>query len=112
MTNKLLTACEKGHYETSFFVATGLQDGLARILYAAEKGHWPGIFDLGEYREYYYRFGYPDLTSFLDPKDLEPLRIAVLQLIEKLENHLRTEGVSLNKFDSVAEFESFYMNMD
>lgn len=110
MLNKLLTACEKGHYETAFFVATGVQDGLARILYAAEKGRWPGIFDLGEYREFYHRFGFPDLTALLDPKDLEPLRIAVLQLIEKLENHLRTEGVSLNQFGSVTEFESFYIN--
>jgi hypothetical protein len=37
MMNKLLTACENGHYETAFFVAIGVQDGLARILYAAEK---------------------------------------------------------------------------
>lgn len=110
MLNKLLTACEKGHYETAFFVATGVQDGLARILYAAEKGRWPGIFDLGEYREYYHRFSYPDLTALLDPEDFEPLRIAVLQLIEQLENHLRTEGVSLNQFDSVADFESFYVS--
>lgn len=110
MLNKLLTACEKGHYETAFFVAIGVQDGLARILYAAEQGHWPGIFDLGEYREIYYRFGYPDLAALLDPKDFEPLRMAVLQLIEKLENHLRSEGVTLNQFDSVAEFESFYIN--
>lgn len=83
MLNKLLTACEKGHYETAFFVAIGVQDGLARILYAAEQGRWPGMFDLGEYREIYYRFGYPDLTALLDPNDFEPLRIAVLQLIEK-----------------------------
>ncbi|GIO92378.1 MULTISPECIES: hypothetical protein [Paenibacillus] len=110
MLNKLLTACEKGHYETAFFVAAGIQDSLARMLYAAETGRWPGMFDLGEYREIYHRFGYPDLTALLDPKDFEPLRIAVLQMIEQLENHLRIEGVALNQFDSVAEFESFYVN--
>lgn len=110
MMNKLLTACERGHYETAFFVAIGLQDGLARILYAAEKGRWPGVVDLGEYREFYVRYGYPDLVALLDPTDFEPLRLAVLQLIEKLENHLRIEDVSLNQFDSVAEFESFYIN--
>lgn len=110
MVNKLLTACEKGHYETAFFVAIGIQDGLARILYAAEKGRWPGILDLGEHREYYFRYGYPNLVELLDPTDFEPLRLAVLQLIEKLENHLKAEGVSLNRFDSVAEFESFYIN--
>lgn len=110
MMNKLLTACEKGHYETAFFVTIGVQDGLSRILYAAEKGHWPGIVDMGEHREIYDLYGYPDLIALLDPKDFEPLRLAVLQLIEKLENHLKTEGVSLNQFDSVAEFESFYVN--
>lgn len=110
MVNKLLTACEKGHYETAFFVAIGIQDGLARILYAAEKGRWPGILDLGEHREYYFRYGYPNLVALLNPTDFEPLRLAVLQLIEKLENHLKAEGVSLNRFDSVAEFESFYIN--
>ncbi|CAG7646844.1 hypothetical protein PAESOLCIP111_05254 [Paenibacillus solanacearum] len=110
MLNKLLTACEKGHYETAFFVASGVQDGLARILYAAEKGRWPGKVDLGEHRAFYIRHGYPDLVALLDPTDFEPLRLAVLHLIEKLEHHLRTEGVVLNLFDSVAEFESFYMN--
>lgn len=109
MMNKLLTACEKGHYETAFFAAIGIQDGLARFLYAAEKGRWPGV-DLGEHREFYVRYGYPDLVALLDPTDFEPLRLAVLQLIEKLENHLKTEGVSLNQFDSIVEFESFYKN--
>jgi len=110
MMNKLLTACEKGHYETAFFAAVGIQDGLARILYAAEKGRWPGNADLGEHREFYVRYGYPDLVALLNPTNFEPLRLAVLQLIEKLENHLRAEGVSLNQFGSVAEFESFYVN--
>jgi predicted nucleotidyltransferase len=108
MLNKLLTACEKGHYETAFFVTIGVQDGLARILYAAERGHWPGLFDLGEYREFYNRFGYPDLIALLDPTDFKPLRLAILQVIEMLENHIRSEGVPLNQFDSVAEFESFF----
>ncbi|QOS80513.1 hypothetical protein JNUCC31_06295 [Paenibacillus sp. JNUCC31] len=110
MMNKLLTACEKGHYETAFFVAVGLQNGLSRILYAAEKGRWPGSIDLGEHREFYVNYGYPDLVALLDPTDFEPLRLAVLQLIDKLENQLEREGVSINQFDSVAEFESFYIN--
>lgn len=41
MMNKLLTAYEKGYYETAFFVTIDVQDGLSRILYAAEKGRWP-----------------------------------------------------------------------
>ncbi|MBP1991216.1 hypothetical protein [Paenibacillus eucommiae] len=110
MLNKLLTACEKGHYETAFFVAIGVQDGLSRALYAAEKGRWPGILDSGKYREFYYRFGYPDLVSLLDPTDFEPSRLAVVHLIEKLEEHLCSEDVSLNQFDSVAEFETFIKN--
>lgn len=110
MMNKLLTACERGHYETAFFVATGVQDGLARILYAAEKGRWPGLANVDDYREFYSRYGYPDLVALLNPDDFEPLRLAVLQLIEKFENHLTTEGVPWNEFGSVAEFESFYIN--
>lgn len=108
MLNKLLTACERGHYETAFFVAIGVQDGLARILFAAEKGRWPSAFDLGEYREYYFRLGFPDLTSLLDPSNFEPLRLAVLQMIEMLEDLLSAENVPLNNFKSVAEFEEFY----
>lgn len=108
MLNKLLTACERGQYETAFFVAVGVQDGLARILYAAEKGRWPSNFDLGEYREYYFHFGFPELTSLLDPTNFEPLRMAVLQMIEMLEELLTAENVPLNNFKSVAEFEAFY----
>ncbi|MEC0129322.1 hypothetical protein [Paenibacillus pabuli] len=108
MLNKLLTACEKRHYETAFFVAIGTQDSIARMLYAAEKGRWPGYFDSRAYRELYDQMGYPDLTNLLDPADFEPLRIATLQLIEKLEHHITSEGVPLNNFTSVAEFESFY----
>jgi hypothetical protein len=107
MLNKLLTACEKGHYEMAFFVAIGLQDGLSRILYACEKGRWPGNTDLGNHREFYDRLGFPDLISLLHPTDFEPLRLAVLELIDKLENHLRLEGVVLNQFETVAEFEAF-----
>lgn len=110
MMNKLLTACEKGHYETVFFVAVGVQNGLARTLYAAENGLWPSIADYENYREVYLRYGFPDLVSLLDPVNFEPLRLAVQQLIEKIENHLRSEGVPLNIFDSVAEFELFYTN--
>lgn len=112
MLNKLLTACEKGHYETVFFVANGVQDGLARILYAAEKGRWPGVADMGEHRAIYIRYGYPDLVALLDPTDFEPLRLAVLTLMEMLERHLKAEGVSLNQFDSVTAFETFYTNRE
>ncbi len=105
-----MTACEKGHYETAFFVAIGVQDSLARILYVAEKGHWPAIFDLGIYREFYQQFGYPDLSSLLDPTDFEPLKEAVLLLIEMLEDHIKLDGVPINIFESVEEFESFAHN--
>ncbi|MFF2092271.1 hypothetical protein [Paenibacillus sp. NPDC058174] len=110
LMNKLLTACEKGHYETAFFVAIGVQDGLARMLYSAEKGSWPSSLDSGEYRTYYEQFGYPDLIALLNPIDFEPLRLAVLSLIEKLEKHLKSEGVPLNQFDSVAQFKSFVLS--
>jgi hypothetical protein len=88
-------------------VAIGVQDGLSRILHACEKGRWPGNADLGGHREFYNRLGFPDLIGQLNPEDFEPLRLAVLELIEKLENHLRLEGVVLNQFQSVAEFQSF-----
>lgn len=64
MLNKLLTACEKCHYETAFFAAISVQDGLARILYAAEKERWPGIADMGEHREYYIVTGIQILSRF------------------------------------------------
>ena len=108
MLNKLLTACETGHYETACFVAGGVQDGLARMLYAAEHGRWPGVSDWMECREIYGRFKYPDLVTLLDPTDYEPLRLAVEDLIVKLEEHLRAEGVVINQFDTVADFEVFY----
>lgn len=110
MLNKLLTACENGHYETAFFVAIGVQDGLARMLYAAELGRWPSAFSMGGHREFYAFYGYPDLVALLDPTDFEPLRLAVLQFIDKLEQHLAAEDVPVNRFNSVAEFESFYIN--
>lgn len=100
----------KGSLRNSLFVAIGVQDGLARNLYAAEKGCWPSNVDLGEHREFYVQYGYPDLVALLNPTDFEPLRLAVLQLTEKLENHLKAEGVPVNQFDTVAEFESFYTN--
>jgi hypothetical protein len=108
MLNKLLTACEKGHYETAFFAAAGVQDGLTRMLFAAEHGHWPGSSEWNECREFYGRFKYPDLVTLLDPTDYEPLRIAVEGLIVQLENHLHAERVAINQFDTVADFEDFY----
>ncbi len=108
MLNKLLTACEKGHYETAFFVAIGVQDGLARMLYAAEHGRWPGVADWHECRAIYRRYKYPDLMLLLDPMDYEPLRLAVEDLIARLQEHLDAEGVEINRFDAVADFEDFY----
>ncbi len=108
MLNKLLTACENRHYETAFFAATGVQDGLARMLYAAEYGRWPGVSDWMECREIYGRFKYPDLVTLLDPTDYEPLRIAVEDLITRLQEHMDAEGVEINRFDTVADFEDCY----
>jgi len=110
MLNKLLTACEQGHYETAFFVAIGVQDDISRILYAAEKGHWPGELDVGEYRQFYSEFGFPELIELLNPTDFEPLRLAVIELIDKFEEHIVSRGVKLNKFDSIEQFELFYRN--
>lgn len=107
MLNKLLTACEHGHYETAFFATANVQDSLAKMLYTAEKGHWPSELDGGDYREYYKRYGFPDLVALLNPADFEPLRGAVLHLIDQVERHLQLEGVPLNQFESIAQFESF-----
>lgn len=109
LLNKLLTACEQGHYETAYFTAILVQDGLAQILYAAEEGRRPSILDLGDYRHYYQRYGYPDLIALLDPDDFEPLRLAVLELTERLEQHLHSEKVPLHQFDSIGDF-AFFIN--
>lgn len=112
MLNKLLTACEKKDYETAFFVAIGVQDGLARMLYAAENGRGPGMLDSGDYRRFYRQYGFPDLASLLNPLDFEPLRYAVEQLMQQLENHLKSEEVPMNRFDSIGEFEAFVTNRE
>ncbi|WP_079912339.1 nucleotidyltransferase domain-containing protein [Paenibacillus sp. 32352] len=107
LLNKMLTACEQGHYETAHFTAIHVQDSLAQILYEAEEGQKPSLLDLGDYRRYYQRFGYPDMIALLDPDDFEPLRTAVLEMAERLERHLRSEEVTIRQFHSVADFECY-----
>ena len=56
------------------------------------------------------KFGFPELINLLDPENFEPLRLAVLQLIDKFEEHIVRRGVKLNKFNTIEEFEAFYRN--
>jgi hypothetical protein len=106
--DKILTACEKNDYHTAFFWAISIQDEIARFIFFAESGHWPCNLDPSlSYQELYTRLGLPDLVVLLDPHNLAPLQATVERLDTLLESHLRTQGVEINRFETIKQFEVF-----
>ncbi|BBH24411.1 hypothetical protein Back11_57560 [Paenibacillus baekrokdamisoli] len=106
--DKILTACETNDYHSAFFVSIGVQDLTARFLYYTEKGHWPNSLDPSlDYQSCYNRTGLPNLAALLDPNNLAPLQEAVERLDHLLENHLRRQGVDINRFENMTQFEAF-----
>lgn len=106
--DKLKTACERNDYDTAFFWSIGVQDEISRFLFYAEKGRWPGISDAARhYQELYNSIGLPNLAALLDPHDLTPLLAAVERLETAFAACLTNEGVVINRFDTLKEFEEF-----
>lgn len=106
--DKVKTACETNDYTSAFFWAIGAQDEIARFIYYAEKGYWPISLDPTlDYQEFYNRSGLPDLVALLNSHNLAPLREAVEGLDSLLENHLRTQGVEIYRFDNITDLEEF-----
>jgi hypothetical protein len=106
--DKVLTACEMNDCDSAFFWAIGVQGEISRFLYYAEKGHWPVSLDpsLG-YQNVYRNLGFPDLTAILDAQNLAPLFEAVKRLDSLLENHLKNQGVEINRYRNNEEFNEF-----
>jgi hypothetical protein len=106
--DKIITACETNDYDTAFFFAIHAQEEIARFLYFAEKGQWPSELEpCLSYQEIYQRVGLPDLAVLLNPHDLAPLQAAVERLSTLLLAHLTSQGVEINHFHTVEQFEAF-----
>jgi len=106
--DKVLTACEMNDYNTAYFWAIGVQGEISRFLYNAEKGHWPVSLDPSlDYQNVYKNLGFPDLIAILDSQNLSPLFEAVKRLDCLLENHLRNQGVRINRFRNTEQFNEF-----
>jgi predicted nucleotidyltransferase len=106
--DKLKTACETNDYISAFFWSIGAQDEIARFIYYSEKGYWPIALDPTlDYQYFYKSSGFPDLVALLDAQNLAPLNEAVKALDSLLESHLRTQGVEINRFQTLEQFEAF-----
>ncbi|QYR23589.1 nucleotidyltransferase domain-containing protein [Paenibacillus sp. sptzw28] len=106
--DKVASACERNDYSTAYYWAIGVQDEIARFLYFAEKGQWPGqLDDASAYHAFYNQFQFPDLIKLLNPDDLTPLLKAVGNLNYLLERHLKKHEVKINRFETIREFEAF-----
>jgi hypothetical protein len=106
--DKIISACEINDYNTAFFAAIGIQDEIARFLFFADKGHWPcNLEPNSAYQAIYKELGFPDMVVLLDRQDLTPLQAAVERLSALLESHLRTQGVQINRFLNIEQFETF-----
>lgn len=105
--DKVLTACEINDYESAFFWAIGVQNEISQFLYYAEKGHWPVSLDSSLDYQIYKNLGFPDLISILDAQNLSLLFEAVNRLDLQLENHLKSQGVVMNRFSNNEEFNEF-----
>ena len=106
--DKIITACERNDCDTAFFSAIHAQDEIARSLFFAETGRWPGGLSMDlTYQDIYRQIGLPDLASILNPRDLAPLQFAVECLSSRLEKHLQTKGAKINRFANIEEFEDF-----
>lgn len=108
--NKIMTACETNDFDTAFFFAVQVQDEIAHFLYFAETGQWPcHLTTDSAYLDVYKQAGLPELVSLLDSYDLMKLQAGVTLLSSRLENHLRTKEVTINRFESVEQFKVFLM---
>jgi hypothetical protein len=109
--DKIIIACEKNDYNTAFFAAIGIQDEIARFLFFAVNGYWPcNLEPSSAYQDIYNRLGFPDLTVLLEPDDLSRLQASVERLSSLLESHLRSQGVRINRFQNLEQFEAFLEN--
>ncbi|RCW49155.1 kanamycin nucleotidyltransferase C-terminal domain-containing protein [Paenibacillus prosopidis] len=105
--DKIITACEKNDYDTAYFAAIRIQDEIAYFLHLAEKGYPPFQLELNSQYQVYKKLGLPDLIHLLAPGDLKPLQAAVVRLDVLLLSHLKANGVEINSFESIEQFESF-----
>lgn len=106
--DKIITACEMNDYDTAYFSAIHAQDEIAYFLYFADKGYWPGAFMTSlSYHVMYKQAGLPLLVPLLQSDDLSNLRAATEYLSSLLESHLRRNGVKINRFQTIHEFELF-----
>ncbi|QGQ96488.1 nucleotidyltransferase domain-containing protein [Paenibacillus psychroresistens] len=110
--DKIITACESNDYHTAFFASIGIQDEIARLLFFAETGSWPIKLECNlTYQDLYFQLGFPDLITFVDPHDLTKLQAAVERLSSLFESHLISQGVKINRFQSLVEFKLFLENV-
>ncbi|MFD2615702.1 kanamycin nucleotidyltransferase C-terminal domain-containing protein [Paenibacillus gansuensis] len=106
--DKIATACEMNDYDTAYFYAVNAQEEIARFLYFAEKGYWPSELTINtSYHSVYEQAGLPALVSLLDPKNLSQLQAGVELLSSLLENHLKLNGVEINRFQDIEQFQVF-----
>lgn len=106
--DKIITACEREDYDTAYYSVLNVQNEIAQFLFYAEKGQWPSGLEAKTASQYVYsRLGLPNLAILLDPHDFAPLQAAVEQLNERLENHLRAQGVNILKFDTLDQFVNY-----
>lgn len=111
--DKILTACENKDYTTAYFFSIGVQREVSQFLYYAEKGYWPVSLDTSlDYRNVYKQLGFPDLTSILDAQNLLLLFEAIKSLDSLLENYLKNQGVEINRFSNIEEFNNFLKEKD
>lgn len=106
--DKIRTACETKDYDTVFFFAIQAQQEIAHFLHFAEYGQWPSqLMSSWNTQGIYRQLTLPDLVGLLDPNDFGPLLAAIEQLSTRLESHLIEQGVEINRFGTIEEFEKF-----
>ncbi|MGO4276228.1 hypothetical protein AB4Z22_41455, partial [Paenibacillus sp. TAF58] len=106
--DKVATACEMNDYDTAYFYTVHAHEEIARFLYFAEKGYWPGELMINSaYQSIYEQAGLPALVSLLDSKNLTQLQAGVELLSSLLESHLKFKGVEINRFQDIEQFEVF-----
>ena len=98
MLNKLLTAC-KGHYETAFSLLQ-VYKMVWHVFCTRRNRTLAWHFDLGSIRNIIVASAIRISLRFWIPRISNHLN-SCPALIEQLENHLRTEGISLKQFDSL-----------
>ena len=106
--NKIISACDHGDQDTAIYTAHQVQHELSSFLKLSETGiNSTNLNIYADFNQSYHNFNFPDLFTAFTSDGLDGLKMAVIELEEKMRRMLINKEVHLNEFRDTSEFEHF-----